>query len=706
MTEPAHHIVKVRVLSRYMLSVLKHPSQWFTWASLLVLVCTGVEICPAGGVLHVFPPSVQNETFAIARQAVLVSRTIVTVTDSHIEYRIDQTFHNNNDFPLTGLFILPVSRGEQPEDLEIRVDGVICPTEVMSPEAFHPLLKELTLSMKDPSLMGLAGRTVAVIRPIHMGIRGQKTFRCQFKIPVSMESDGLDLTVPLDGEQYSIGVVGELDVRVRIKSSHPVRSLFSSSHAIAITRESPYRCMAATKVADKVVREPFHLIATFSDADPEFRVFTHRDIGKRGFFMALIPPPIAPSTDRQPEKDVVFLIDASRSMGTADLASAKQAVVSGVERLRSGDRFNVIVVDTRPRMLFEKLVPLSEHNAARAVGLVNALQRGGATDLYNSVIGALEQFSSRKRPGFVVFAGNGHGTVGITNPETILEHIQKNNRFRARFFTLGLGMHKDVAFLERIAAFTKGASFNDQGKEDFESLLNRVFSTVSPPRMSEIQLELPDISPEEVDPDPIPDLIGEENIVLLGRYSTKGDVSSKIKLKAKVQGRIKTVSKAVVFPETSARNTFLPGLWAMRRIGGLLQKERIRGTEYEMRDQLSGLAKEFGFRLPAPGGPVQKELNELLWKFKTSYTQTDLLASGYKIVRGRVFRLSPEGAWIDSNYQSSMTLRTVKFLSDDYFDLVRQSPDIGPFLVIGPDCILVRGKEALHIKSSGTPNAS
>jgi hypothetical protein len=143
----------------------------------------------------------------------------------------------------------------------------------------------------------------------------------------------------------------------------------------------------------------------------------------------------------------------------------------------------------------------------------------------------------------------------------------------------------------------------------------------------------------------------------------------------------------------------------MRRIGGLLQKERIRGTEYEMRDQLSGLAKEFGFRLPAPGGPVQKELNELLWKFKTSYTQTDLVAGGCKIVRDRVFRLSPEGAWIDSNYQSSMNMRTVKFLSDDYFDLVRQSPDIGPFLVIGPDCVLVREKEALHIKSSGAPNA-
>ncbi len=704
MTEPANHIVKVRVLSRYMLSVLKHPSQWFTWASLLVLVCTGVEICPAGGVLHVSPPSVQNETFAIARQAVLVSRTIVTVTDSHIEYRIDQTFHNNNDFPLTGLFILPIGRVEHPEDLEIRVDGVISPAEVLSPEAFHPLLKELTLSMNDPSLLGLAGRTVAIIRPIHMGIRGQKTFRCQFKVPVTTESGGLDLTVPLDGEQYSIGVIGELDIRVRIKSSHPVRSLFSSSHTIAITRESPYRCMAATKITDKAVRQPFHLIVTFSDADPEFQVFTHRDNGKKGFFMVLIPPPIAPSKDRQPEKDVVFLIDASRSMGTADLAAAKRAVISGVERLRSGDRFNVIVVDTRTRMLFEKLVPLSEYNAARAVGFINALQRGGATDLYNSLIGALEQFNSRKRPGFVVFAGNGHGTVGITNPETILEHVQKNNRLRARVFTLGLGMHKDIAFLDRVAAFTKGASFNDQGKEDFESLLNRVFSTVSPPRMSEIQLEFPDISPEEVDPDPVPDLIGEENIVLLGRYSTKGDVPSKIKLKAKVQGRPKTVTKTIVFPETSARNTFLPGLWAMRRIGGLLQKERIRGAEYEMRDQLSGLAKEFGFRLPAPGGPVQKELNELLWRFKTSYTQTDLVASGCKIVQGRVFRLSPEGAWIDSNYQASMNVKRVQFLSDAYFDLIRQSPDIGPFLAIGPDCVIAMEREALQIKSSDGPN--
>lgn len=665
------------------------------------------EACLSGGILHVFPPSLHDETFAVARPVLSLSRATVTVSESFIEYRIEQTFYNHDDFPLSGIFLLPMKGLELPEKVEIRVDGVPYPFEVMSPEAFFPVLKELTTSMKDPSLAGLAGRTVVVVRPVQIGIRGRKSFRCQFRIPVSIEKDLLEIFLPLDGERYSLGPVGESEIRVRMKMGRPVRTVFSPTHNLAITREAPQRCMAVARSADKRVRDDFQLITTFSGEDPDLRILTHRPKGKKGVFMALIPPPLSPPKTKEADKDIVFLLDSSKSVGKEGFALAKRAVVAGLEKLGPGDRFNVLIIDTRPRSLSEKLVPANEESVAQAVRFVNSIREGGGTDLDNALINALEQFTSRKRLAVVVLVGNGRGTVGITNPETIIEDFRRNNRFRARVFTLGLGRHMDIALLDRVAVSSKGASLNYMGKEDFESLLNRFYSGISPPEVSEISLDFQDISAEETEPDPIPDLVGAGSVIVLGRYSETRDTQCKVRLKAKVQGRTRTTAKTVTFPEIDKENAFLPGLWAMRRVARLLEKEALKGPESEMRDPLSALAREFGFKLPPQaaqyGGFQRKDSGDLLWRFKTSFSQSDVEADGVRVLEGKVMRLSANGVWVDMDYHPSMPTRVVEFLGDEYFSMMKKSPKMGLFMSLGPDLILVHDNKALRVKSEIGP---
>ncbi len=593
------------------------------------------RICAAGGILHVFPPRFQDESIAVARPVALISKATVTVSESYIEYRIDQTFLNDNEFPLAGVFLLPMKDRELPEAIDIRVDGVPYPSKIMSPETFFPFLRELTTSMKDPSLMGLAGRNVVVVQPVQIGIRGQKSIRCQFRIPVSLEKDMLNVFLPLDGERYSLGPVGELEISVRMKMDRPVRNVFSPTHNLTITRETPNRCLALAKAVEKKIRDDFQLIASFSGQDPDLQILTHRTPGKKGTFMALIAPPLDLSKTKEPEKDVVFLLDSSKSMASSEFNMAKRAIVSGLQRLGSGDRFNVLVIDTRPRSMSDRLVNINEENVAQAVRFVNSIPEGGGTDLYNSLINSLEQFTSRKRLPVVVLVGNGRGTVGITNPETIIEDLRRNNRFRARIFALGLGRNMDIALLDRIAASTKGISLSHLGMEDLETLLNRFYSSVSPPQVSEISLDFQDISPEEIDPDPIPDQSGTGSVIVLGRYNENRDTQCRIRLKSKIQGRPRTLTSTVNFPEIDLNNPFLPGLWAMRRVAWLLETEWLKGPESEHRGRLSAFVKEFGFKLPPQpvqyGGAQQKHSSDLLWRFKTSFSQADVEADGFRV---------------------------------------------------------------------------
>lgn len=677
------------------------------FAVTLILAVPGTS--SGGGILHVFPPKLQEQSVAVARPAVLVSKANVTVSESFIEYRIDQTFSNDNDFPLTGVFFLPMEENVPPQALDIRMDGVPYPAEVMSQETFFPVLRELTTSMKDPSLMGLAGRTVAVVRPIQIGIRGQKSVRCQFKIPVSMEKDLLDLSLPLDGERYSLGPVGELEISVRMKMDRPVRNIFSPTHNLTITRETPQRCLAFARSAEKKVRDDFRLISSSSGQDPDLRVLTHRLPGKKGTFMAMISPPMDLQKNKEPEKDVVFLLDSAKSMGSSEFTMAKRAIVSGLQRLGPGDRFNIMIIDTRPRFMSDRLVTISEETVAQAVRFVNATPEGGGTDLYNTLINALDQFTTRRRLGVVVLVGNGRGTVGITSPETIIEDIRRNNKFRARIFTLGLGRHMDVAVLDSLASSSKGVSMNRLGQEDFDTLLNRFYAGVSPPQMSEISLDFQDLSTEEVEPEPIPDQLGTGSVIVLGRYSEARDTPCKVRLKARIEGRQRTLTSTVVFPQVDRDNSFLPGLWAMRRVARLLEREWLKGPDSEYRGPLSALAKEFGFKLPSQAaqyeGPQQRRSSDILWRLKTSFSQSDVEAEGFRNIEGKIMRLSPKGVWVDSEYHSSLETRVIGFLSDEYFSVVRDSPKLGAFMSIGSDLILVRKQEALRVKSELGSNA-
>ncbi len=592
---------------------------------------------------------------------------------------------------------------ELPEATDIRVDGVPYPSKVMSPETFFPFLRELTTSMKDPSLMGLSGRNVLVVQPVQIGIRGQKSFRCQFRIPVSLEKDMLNVFLPLDGERYSLGPVGELEISVRMKMDRPVRNIFSPTHNLTITRETPNRCLAFAKTVEKKIRDDFRFIASFSGQDPDLQILTHRTPGKKGTFMALIAPPLELSKTKEPEKDVVFLLDSSKSMGTSEFNMAKRAIVSGLQRLGSGDRFNVLVIDTRPRSMSDRLVNINEENVAQAVRFVNSIPEGGGTDLYNSLINSLEQFTSRKRLPVVVLVGNGRGTVGITNPETIIEDLRRNNKFRALIFALGLGRNMDIALLDRIAASTKGISLSHLGKEDLETLLNKFYSSVSPPQVSEISLDFQDISPEEIDPDPIPDQSGTGSVIVLGRYSEQLDTQCRIRLKSKIQGRQRTVTSTVNFPEIDLNNPFLPGLWAMRRVARLLETEWLKGPESEYRGRLATFVKEFGFKLPPQpvqyGGAQQRHSSDLLWRFKTSFSQSDVEADGFRVINGKIMQLSANGVWVDQDYHSSTEIRVIDFLGEEYFSTVRESPNLGSFMSIGPDLILVHENQALRVKS-------
>lgn len=683
------------------------------WLATLVGVCF-FALCPsisgAGGIAHVFPPSFQSQTFAVARLQVLLSKTLVTVSDAAVRYRFDQTFFNDNDFPLEGLFILPLDRGTEQQELTVLVNGVAAHFEIVEPEQFFSTLRELTTAMKDPALLSLAGKKVLVVKPIHFGIKEQKSFRVEYTTACAAEDNLLEIHVPLDGERFSVGPVGLCDIRVRFNGSRTVRTIFSHTHHLSVLREAPHRCLAYATTERTPVRHDFSMLAAFSGQDLDFRLLPYKSRGHKGAFVAFIEPPLIPRPTDDSDKDVVFILDTSGSVGKENLDIAKRTVIFGLEKLRPGDQFNVIKMSTHPERLERNLVQASRDKVLEAVSFVNSASPGGGTDLYNSFMNALEQFRSRKRPCMIVFAGHGRGTVGVTEPEAIIDDVKRRNKVRARIFTLAVGERADMALLNKLSATNGGSCLHFSDQDSFAATVGRLYARVATPLVSNVSLDFQNVTVDEVFPHPIPDLFGSEGAVVLGRYDNNSDTLCKVRVKGRIKGRMRTVSRTITFPREDRSHPFVAALWAMRRVGWLLEKESFKGPEPESRMQIQALAKEFGFRTPLPerasssvSGPaaVGKNTAGLFWLFKTSHVIGDVESDRYRRIGGKVF-YRERRAWVDNGYRASLSHRNITFMSDEYYSLLSEQPALGGYFSLGPDVTVVQDNTAFVVSTEPT----
>ena len=85
-------------------------------------------------------------------------------------------------------------------------------------------------------------------------------------------------------------------------------------------------------------------------------------------------------------------------------------------------------------------------------------------------------------------------------------------------------------------------------------------------------------------------------MTVFGRYKDDGHVA--VRLTGEVNGKKREFVYEVTFPKKNTDNTFIPRLWATRRIGYLLEEIRLHGKKSELEEEVIRLGKEHGIMTP------------------------------------------------------------------------------------------------------------
>ena len=520
------------------------------------------------------------------------------VATTHVE----QVFRNETPATLEGTYLFPIPESASIAEFAIWDGDRRLVGEVRTREEARRIYDEIVRRQRDPGLLEYAGKDLfqASIFPILP--HSEKKLEITYTQVVRAEGGTVSYRYPL-GIGRQLTRIDSVAGRVEVESREPLRNVYSPTHVIDVKRNSDRRSLVSFESEGGKDPQDFQLFYTISKEDFGLTLLTHREPGKQGYFLLMISPKDDWSEQEYSAKDIVFVVDTSGSMSEeGKMEKARAALLYGVRILRPQDRFNIISFAGEEHLMEAGLIAADDKGRARGEAFVKALRPVGGTNINQSLLASLRQFSEgdRERPKMLVFMTDGLPTVDETNVTKIIDNVRKATRPGVRLFTFGVGYDVNTALLDKLAAENGGVADYVEPKEDLEVKVSNFFSKVNYPVLTDLQLDMGGAQTDLIYPRGIPDVFRGSQVTMIGRYSNATDLESiPLRLTGRSGGSTRTYTYANLrFPLRSENNDYLPRLWATRRVGWLMEQVRSNGEQKELRDEIVDLGTRYGIVTP------------------------------------------------------------------------------------------------------------
>ncbi len=230
--------------------------------------------------------------------------------------------------------------------------------------------------------------------------------------------------------------------------------------------------------------------------------------------------------------------------------------------------------------------------------MIDRIEATGGTNIKEAIGKALPLLTEENRPSYVLFLTDGKPTVGDTSERNILAAAEKANKGRARVFCLGVGYNVNALLIDKLSQTNRGVSSYVKETEPLEGKISGLYSKIRNPVMTELKLTIDGADIRQMYPRQISDLFDGQQIVLSGRYKKGG--RREMVLSGQYLGKERGFEYNVQLDKHSEDNgnAFVERVWAMRRIGYLMDQIALHGENDELKDELIRLSRDYGIMTP------------------------------------------------------------------------------------------------------------
>ncbi|HVP89876.1 MAG TPA: VIT domain-containing protein [Terriglobales bacterium] len=631
-------------------------------------------------------------------------RVTVEVTDQVARTSVDQVFVNNFDRDIEGIYIFPVPEGASVGDFALFVGGQRVAGEVLDSAQARRVYEDIVRRLRDPGLLEYVGRNAFRARVYPIPARGEK--RVQISYTEVLKSDGglVKYLYPLNTERFSRDLLLSVSLTAHIASQAPILNVYSPSHRVSVRRMNDHTATAGYEESNVRPDRDFVLYYSLSRDDVGLS-FLNCPEGDGGYFLLLASPRYAAERERVMAKDVVLVLDSSGSMAGTKIQQVKGAAEHIVRHLGRDDRFSLIDFDDQVSPFSDALVPATAAEVEKSVRFIYGVKDAGGTNINDALVKAMGLVPAGDRPAYVLFLTDGQPTVGTTETAEILKNVARANKARARLAVFGVGNDVNTELLDLLSNDHRGTSVYVGEDEPIEAAISGFYERISSPLLAGTALGFEGIETSSVYPQALPDLFKGSQVAVVGRYKGAGPVT------VVLTGKVGRAEKRFVLESLrlagEGSSSFLPRLWATRRIGSLLGEIRLRGPNAELVDEVTRLGLRYGIvtpytsflvtekeRLATPaaapeardamsarqvsgGGAVRAAKIGLA--FLSAPAAATAVSTQILYKDGKTFYLR-DGAWVDSEHREGLPVREVRFDSDEYYRLVTEAPALARYL--------------------------
>ena len=578
---------------------------WFSPVSLIQ--AQGVLIDEVQDRFHL--PRIQPDrpTPPVASYAITEFSVDASIKEQVATTQVTQVFKNTGSVTMEARFIFPLPYEGAVDQMTFMVDGTEYEAKLLDAGKAREIYQGYLRRNQDPALLQWIGTGLfqTSVFPIPPGATRKVTLR--YSQLLRRDGTMTDYWFPLSTARYTSVPIEKLSIRVSIADQASIQNVYSPTHPIELQRDDQRHVVVTTSQSAAVPNQDFRLVYDTAKAEVAASLLSAWPADDDQGYFALLASPAFDLKDVQPtQKRVFFVVDQSGSMSGQKIDQAREAAKFVLQNLRPDDQFNLISYNSNVSALSPEMLRYDDETRAQALGFINGITAGGMTNIDSAFQSALAQMTDKDTPSYVVFLSDGMPTAGEKNELKIAARCREANQAQARIISFGVGFDVNSRLLDRISRENSGQTEYVLPNEDLEAAVARLYSKISAPVVTQMKIEYT-AQDAKVEDGPLTNRVYPENqtelyagsqLVIVGRYRQSGP--TKIKIQGLVGDAEQTFEFDLRFAEKGEQDKypFVSKLWAMRRIGELIDQLDLEGKNQELIDEMIALSLKHGIVTP------------------------------------------------------------------------------------------------------------
>jgi Ca-activated chloride channel family protein len=579
--------------------------------------------------------------------------SILSLGEMQVEIHVDngdarvlvrQVFVNHTAMPQEGNYLFALPGGTTVSDFAVWDGPVRIPAVILERKRAKAVYQELKSQAIDPGLLEQGERTeddarrnsIFSVHIVPIPAYGTKRLEIEYHEHIPVAAHKSSFLLPLKPDAYASQSVQKLTVHFELHSAGRIKDFAVAGRLLQfhIEQQDEHTIRGSINAAKIDLAEDFATSWTVNEPENAMEVITYRDpnpmvtVGagvdpgapllsaaqsnskkqqqaEPGFFEALaqLSVPQVQQPSAQSGRTVIVLMDTSLSMQWEKLERSYAAASQLLQSLGTGDRFNLLLYNTRVDSFKPAPVKAELAQVTAAMDWLRQSHLRGGTDLQKALQAGLDQVSATDavQNSAIVLLSDGDATRGVIQSGKLADwyatewkKIPVDCRPKTDVFAVG-----DDANLPLLRMLSRNGGVMEQvlSSEPVDYKLAAFIGKVGHNPIGDLRLTAtPTATVDKVYA--LEDAVfdgGEARWV--GQYA-KPQKSVSFRVDGKQEERALSAESKVDLPALALEHDQLPRLWAGARVQALLEQIERDGETEAAINEIILLARRYKFVTP------------------------------------------------------------------------------------------------------------